>query len=374
MHFYPLKWAKNHFTEKAPAHVIGTTELPIDNNNEEHQHRPRVGPLQIGPLSISPPVLQAPMAGFSNYAYRCILRRFGGVGLPATEMVCARGVMEMDARGEDAPQRLWGVADEPRPLAVQIWDNDPDTLSAVGRRLAEDFAVSVVDINFGCPARAVSQKAQSGSYLLQYPGRIEAIVRRVVEACDPTPVTAKIRLGPSRRLITASEVCLAVEEAGAAAVTVHGRTAKDMYCGRADWETIAEVKQKLRRIPLIGNGDITSVEAALQAFSRYGVDGIMIGRAALGRPWLFSQIRAALDGEAVPPEPTLVEQERILLEHYRLIVERFGPRKGTILMRRYACCYARGMCGARRFRTNVAKAKTAEEFEAFIERDFPKDE
>ncbi len=314
------------------------------------------------------------MAGFSNYAYRCILRRFGGVGLAATEMVCARGVMEMDARGEDAPQRLWGVADEPRPLAVQIWDNDPDTLSAVGRRLAEDFAVSVVDINFGCPARAVSQKAQSGSYLLQYPGRIEAIVRRVVEACDPTPVTAKIRLGPSRRLITASEVCLAVEEAGAAAVTVHGRTAKDMYCGRADWETIAEVKQKLRRIPLIGNGDITSVEAALQAFSRYGVDGIMIGRAALGRPWLFSQIRAALDGEAVPPEPTLVEQERILLEHYRLIVERFGPRKGTILMRRYACCYARGMCGARRFRTNVAKAKTAEEFEAFIERDFPKDE
>ena len=313
------------------------------------------------------------MAGFSNYAYRRILRRFGGVGLPATEMVSARGVMEMDTRGEDTPQRLWGVADEPRPLAVQIWDNDPGTLSAVGRRLAREFAVSVVDINFGCPARAGSEKAQSGSYLLQYPQRIGAIVRRVVEACDPTPVTAKIRLGPSPQQITASEVCLAIEEAGAAAVTLHGRTAQDMYRGRADWEMIAKVKQGLRRIPLIGNGDIATVDEALQAFSRYGVDGVMIGRAALGRPWLFSRIRAALDGEAVPPEPTPAQQQQILLDHYRLIVERFGPSKGTMLMRRYACCYARGMPGTRRFRKNAAKAKTPEELEAVIERDFPKE-
>lgn len=287
-------------------------------------------------------------------------------------MVCARGVLEMDARGEDLPQRLWGVADEPRPLAVQIWDNDPGTLSAVGGRLAREFAVSVVDINFGCPARAISQKAQSGSYLLQYPDRIGAIVRRVVEACSPTPVTAKIRLGPSREQITATEVCLAVEEAGAAAVTVHGRTAQDMYRGQADWDTIAKVKQKLRRIPLIGNGDISSVDAALSAFSRYGVDGIMIGRAAMARPWLFSQIAAALAGEAVPSDPTRIEQERILLDHYRLIVERFGEKKGTLIMRSYACCNAKGLPGARRFRANIALAKTAAEFEAVIERDFPK--
>ena len=292
--------------------------------------------------------------------------------MPATEMVCARGVLEMDARGEDIPQRLWGVADEPRPLAVQIWDNDPDTLSEVGRRLAREFAVSVVDINFGCPARAISRKAQSGSYLLQYPDRIGAIVRRVVAACEPTPVTAKIRLGPSRERITATEVCLAVEEAGAAAVTVHGRTAKDMYRGRADWDSIAEVKQKLRRIPLIGNGDITTVDAALVAFSRYGVDGIMIGRAAMARPWLFSQIQAALAGEAVPPEPTLAEQEQVLLDHYCLMVERFGEKKGTIIMRAYACCHAKGLPGARKFRANVGLAKTSAEFEAVVRRDFPK--
>ncbi|MBN2291047.1 MAG: tRNA-dihydrouridine synthase, partial [Pirellulales bacterium] len=235
-----------------------------------------------------------------------------------------------------------------------------------------EFAVSVVDINFGCPARAVSQKARSGSYLLEYPDRVGAIVRRVVEACAPTPVTAKIRLGPSRERITAGEVCLAIEEAGAAAVTVHGRTAKDMYSGQADWNAVAEVKQKLQRIPVIGNGDITTVQEALRAFSNYGVDGIMIGRAALGRPWLFSQIQAALEGKAIPLDPVLAEQERILLEHFRLIVDRFGERRGTILMRSYACCYARGLPGARRFRANAARAKSSDEFQSIVRRDFPK--
>ena len=328
--------------------------------------------LNIGPLRISPPLLQAPMAGFTNFAYRQILRRHGGVGLLATEMVSARGVMEMDARGEHAPQRLWGVADEARPLAVQIWDNDPGTLASVGARLAREFAVSVVDINFGCPTRAVAAKAGSGSYLLQYPQRIGAIVERVARACRPTPVTAKIRLGPSRERITAVEVALAVEEAGAAAVTIHGRTARDMYHGQADWDMIARVKQSVGRIPVIGNGDIATVEAAVGAFAQYGIDGVMIGRAALARPWLFSQIQAALNNQTVPPEPSLAEQERILLDHYRLIIGRFGEKKGTILMRHYACRHAHGLPGARRFRANVAMAKTQNQFEAVVRRDFPK--
>jgi len=152
-------------------------------------------PLWIGPLLIDPPVLQAPMAGFTNYAYRQIIRRFGGVGLPAAEMLSARGFLQISDRGGPLPDRLWGVADEPRPLAVQIWDNDPAKLAAVGRRLAEEFRVSVVDINFGCPVRNVSQKAQSGSYLLRYPERVGQIVAQVAAACRTVPVTAKIRLG-----------------------------------------------------------------------------------------------------------------------------------------------------------------------------------
>ena len=147
-------------------------------------------PLAIGPLLIWPPLLQAPMAGFTNYAYRQLLRRLGGIGLPATEMVSARGFLGIDACRGELPERFWGIGDEPRPLAVQIWDNDPETLAAVGQRLAHELHVSVVDINFGCPVRDVSEKAQSGSYLLRYPDRVGRIVQRVAASCAPVPVTA----------------------------------------------------------------------------------------------------------------------------------------------------------------------------------------
>ncbi len=193
-------------------------------------------PLHIGPLLIDPPILQAPMAGFTNYAYRQVVRHFGGVGLQATEMICARGFLWMEREEETYPDRLWGVADEPRPLAVQIWDNDPETLAAVGAKLAHDLKVSVVDINFGCPVKQVTVKAHSGSYLLRCPATVGKIVERVVRACEPTPVTAKIRLGCTRNNINAIEVATTVESAGAAAITVHGRTAQDFFTGCADWD------------------------------------------------------------------------------------------------------------------------------------------
>ncbi|HUT10897.1 MAG TPA: tRNA dihydrouridine synthase DusB [Thermoguttaceae bacterium] len=329
-------------------------------------------PLRIGTLVIDPPVLQAPMAGFTNFAFRQIVRRFGGAGLLATEMVSARGFLQIDARGEKLSERLWGVRDEPRPLAVQIWDNDPEDLAAVGRRLVGEFGVSVVDINFGCPVKAVSQSAKSGSYLLRDPARVGRIVARVVEACDPVPVTAKIRLGISRDSINAIEVARAVESAGGAAVTVHGRTAADRFAGKADWQKIAEIKPHLHRIPLIGNGDLTAPESVVEAFRRYEVDGVMIGRAALGRPWLFRQAQAALCGEPIPPEPTLAEQRQLLLDHFNLIVDRFGPTKGTILMRKYACNYARSRPGARAFRRHAATVSTPEEFVAAVEEHFPR--
>src|SRR5688500_10137472 len=177
-------------------------------------------PLRIGPLVVDPPILQAPMAGFTNYAYRQVVRDFGGVGLQATEMICARGFLWMEKEDEGYPDRLWGVADESRPLAVQIWDNDPETLAAVGAKLAHELKVSVVDINFGCPVKQVTQKAHSGSYLLRCPATVGRIVERVVKACDPIPVTAKIRLGCTRNNINAIEVAQTVESAGAAAITV----------------------------------------------------------------------------------------------------------------------------------------------------------
>lgn len=314
------------------------------------------------------------MAGFTNAAFRQVVREFGGVGLLATEMVNARGFVWMDEHEAEHPDRLWGVAQEPKPLAVQIWDNDPETMAKVGRRLVEEYQVSVVDINFGCPVKQVTEKAHSGSYLLRHPARMFDIIRRLVEACDPTPVTAKIRLGCSRNSVNCNEVARVVEEAGAAALTVHGRTAQEMFRGHADWDRISQIKEHLRQIPLIGNGDLDSPEKVVDAFRRYNVDGIMIARASLGRPWLFAQAAAALRGDPIPPDPTLQRQRAVMLHHYRLVADRFGEEKGTVLMRKYACCYAQGKHGARHFRTHVAKVSTAAEFFQVVDEYFPTEE
>jgi tRNA-dihydrouridine synthase B len=330
--------------------------------------------LCIGNVKIDPPILQAPMAGFTNAAFREVVRQFGGAGLLATEMVNARGFVWMDQNVAEHPDRLWGVAEEARPLAVQIWDNDPETMAKVGSRLVEEYRVSIVDINFGCPVRQVTEKAHSGSYLLREPLRMSKIISRLVEACSPTPVTAKIRLGCSRDNVNCNEIARVVEEAGAAALTVHGRTAQDMFKGYADWERISEIKSHLKRIPLIGNGDLDSAEKVVHAFSNYNVDGVMIARACLGRPWLFAQAEAALRGMPIPAEPTLDEQREVMLNHYRLVVERFGEEKGTVLMRKYACCYAQGKRGARYFRTHVARVATADEFYQVVREFFPEDE
>jgi tRNA-dihydrouridine synthase B len=333
---------------------------------------PRIRPLRIGILTVDPPVLQAPMAGYTNYAFRQMVRQYGGVGLQATEMISARSFIWRDRPGCEQPDRLWGVRDEPRPLAVQIWDNDPTTLARVGERLVREYRVSVVDLNFGCPVRQVTERARSGSYLLRDPQRMGTIIERVVQACAPVPVTAKIRLGCSRESINAIEVAQVVESAGAAALTVHGRTAQDFFRGSADWEQISQIKPHLRRIPLIGNGDLNSPQAVVAAFQRFAVDGVMIARACLGRPWLFRQIQAALRGEPIPADPSLEEQRHCLLHHFQLVTERFGQEKGTILMRKYACCYAQGLPGARRFRTEVANVRSAQDFHEVVRQSFPR--
>ncbi|MBX9791477.1 MAG: tRNA dihydrouridine synthase DusB [Pirellulales bacterium] len=360
---------------ESPVGSGGTSGLHIlVQGSAESSPRPAssIRPLKIGPLVVDPPVLQAPMAGFTNYAFRQIVREFGGAGLQATEMISAKGFLWREEHETELPDRLWGVADEPRPLAVQIWDNDPGLLAAVGARLAHVFRVSVVDINFGCPVRQLTEKAHSGSYLLKFPDRVGSIVERVVRACAPTPVTAKIRLGCTRDRIVANEVAQVVEEAGGAALTVHGRTAQDFFQGSADWERIAAIKPHLKKIPLIGNGDLDSVDKVLHALATYDVDGVMIARAALGKPWLFRQVQAALAGESIPPDLSLAEQRGLMLHHYDLVISRFGVEKGTILMRKYACCYAQGKPGARDFRSRVSRVASAPEFHEVVDRYFPR--
>jgi len=372
----PTTKSNSAHSQSSVGNTNSTQEKSIqeaEGANESKFILPSVRPIHIGNVKVDPPILQAPMAGFTNYAFRQIVREFGGSGLITTEMVNARGFVWLDENTPTHPDRLWGVRDEPRPLAVQIWDNQSETMAKVGKRLVEDYQVSIVDINFGCPVKQVTEKAKSGSYLLRTPDKMGEIISAVVKACAPTPVTAKIRLGCTRDNINAIDVAQVVEGSGAAALTVHGRTAQDMFRGHSDWDRISEIKPYLKKIPLIGNGDLDSADKVIHAFKNYDVDGVMIARACLGRPWLFSQCAAALKGEPVPPDPSLEEQRQCLIHHFNLIVSRFGESKGAQLMRRYACCYAQGRHGARHFRTHVAKVSTAEEFHAVVEEHFPRD-
>lgn len=330
-----------------------------------------VAPLMIGSVVVDPPVLQAPMAGYTNYAFRQVVREFGGAGLLATEMIAARSAMWLETNRGEHPDRLWGVQDEPRPLAVQMWDNDPDNLAKVGRRLAKDFKVSVVDLNFGCPVRQVTVKAQSGSWLLRDPDRVGAIVSRVVDACDGVPVTAKIRLGCADTCRTAIEVAQRIEEAGAACLTVHGRVASQFFSGHADWDAITAVKRSVSRMPIVGNGDIDSAETAVARLRDSGVDGVMIARESLSRPWIFAQIAALLRGEPLPPDPSLDEQRALVLHHYDLVCQRFGVERGTLLMRKFACSYAQGLPGAREFRGKISRVQTREDFLEVMRTTFP---
>ncbi|ASV76316.1 tRNA dihydrouridine synthase B [Thermogutta terrifontis] len=314
---------------------------------------PAILAVRIGPLEISPPLFQAPMAGYSNYAFRQLLRRLGGVGLLCTEMVSARGFLELDRRYGKLPERLWGVREEPRPVAVQIWDNDPDKLAQVAERLVEDFHVSALDINFGCPAEQITKGVACGAYLLKDPELVGKIVSRVVRTVSPVPVTAKMRLGYTDHQLTACEVARVVEQAGGSAVFVHGRTAQQKYRGTANWERIAEVKAAVQRIPVIGNGDIRSAVDAVNNLQRYRLDGVMIGRAALSRPWIFREASALLAGKTPPPEPTPEEQFDLIREQYEVLIGQFGIPKATILMKQFLCRFIAFRPGSKHLRVNI---------------------
>jgi tRNA-dihydrouridine synthase B len=217
-------------------------------------------------------------------------------------------------------------------------------------------------LNFGCPAKQIAGKSASGSFLLQFPDRIGDIVQKVAAAATPVPVTAKIRLGRTRDTINAIDVAQAIESAGAAGITIHGRTAADMYHGKADWEEIAKVKPKLRTIPLIGNGDIKTVEDAIFRIERYPVDGIMIGRGGIAKPWLFRQIAQTLRGEPADEEPSGRQIGEMIHRHFETLQHQFNEHAALILIGKVVCHYAAGKSGARKFRNDVCTARDAETF------------
>ncbi len=325
-----------------------------------------VVPIRLGSVVIDPPLFQAPLFDYTNHFFRLLLRHFGGVGLTCTELVHARGLVELFTRRGQFPEQLWGVRDEPRPLAVQLWDNDPVWLVRAVSLVVAELAPSVIDLNFGCPSHRVSQRSAGGANLLKNPEQIGMLVEEAVKAAGTTPVTVKTRLGWDPTCSVAGRVAEIVEQAGAAAVTIHGRFATERMRGHADWQAIAAVKRYLRRIPLIGNGDIRTPSQAVAAFASYGVDGVMIGRAAVTTPWIFRDIRALLEGQPVPPPPGPDEQVELLLEYMNRLAELLGPHRALTLTQKFCCKFVVGRRGASKLRLVISQARSLPELRRVI--------
>lgn len=323
--------------------------------------------LRLGPVTLTDPVLSAPIAGFTDRIFRDIVRDFGGCGLIYTEMVSAGGWVQ----GNIPPDRLQGVDDEARPLGVQLWDREEAPLEEAARRLV-DLGITVIDLNFGCPKKRIMGTHAAGATLLRDPATVGRLVAAARRGAGAVPVTAKIRLGPSLHTRTAPAVARAAADNGAAAVTVHGRTAADGYGVPCNREWIAEVVRAVD-VPVIANGDVHDAASALATLRVTGAAGVMVARGCLTRPWVFREIAAALRGEAVPAPPSYADQRALLLRHHAAMVEREGERWGTVAMRKFAVRYLTGIPGSRHFRDQITRAESAAQFRETVERFFPVD-
>ena len=293
--------------------------------------------MQIGNLTFGPrPVFLAPMEDVTDISFRYICKSFGAE-LMFTEFISSDGLIR-DAAKTIAKMRLY---DYERPIGIQIYGHLPDAMVEAAVRAAE-AGPDLIDINFGCPVNKIARRG-AGSGMMREPDKMVEITRRVVEAVK-LPVTVKTRLGwdeESRIIVPLAE---RLQDAGIAALTIHGRTRCQLYKGEADWTLIGEVKRNpCMKIPIIGNGDITTPEKAKEAFDRYGVDAIMIGRASFGHPWIFREVRHYLDTGELLPSMSVAERVELAERHLAKSLEVKGPKVGILEMRRHLSCYFKGL-------------------------------
>ncbi len=323
---------------------------------------PRYAPLDLGPdLQIWPPVVLAPMAGVTNYPYRKICRRYGA-GLCVAEMVSSRGILE----GHRGTWRLVHFGAQERPRSIQIFGSDPVAMGEAARRFVGDLDVDHIDINFGCPVHKLVKKGM-GAAVPADPAKCRRVVRAVVQAADPVPVTIKVRLGLDEDRLTYEDAGRIAEGEGCRWITVHGRTAAQRYSGRARWEPIAELNAALS-IPVLGNGDIFAPEDAIRRMEETGVPGVVIGRGCLGNPWLFAGIRALIEGRSPPPLPTPEEVVAVVREHFRLLRGHFeeSEHHALLRMRKFGAWYATDFRGAAAFRRQFSLLSSEAELERIL--------
>jgi nifR3 family TIM-barrel protein len=297
----------------------------------------RVGrvPLRLGPLSVDPPVVLAPMAGVTTPAFRTLCRRHGA-GLYVCEMITARALVE----GNDRTARMLAPAPGEPVRSVQLYGTDPVVVADAVRILVEDWGVDHVDLNFGCPAPKVTRKG-GGAALPAHPVLFGRIVSAAVRSARTVPVTVKMRLGLDSGHLTYLVAGRIAEQAGVSAVTLHARTAEQLYSGRADWEAIGELVAALQ-VPVLGNGDIWEAADARAMQRETGCAGVVVGRGALGRPWLFAELAAAYADRPPPPAPELGGVADTLLEHARLLADTVGEPTACREIRRHVGWYLTG--------------------------------
>lgn len=308
----------------------------------------KLGKIELDPRSAG----LAPMAGVADMAFRELCVEYGATYV-VSEMVSSKGLTMCDRKS----RKLLVLSDKERPAAAQIFGCDPKIMaqSAVS---CLDFHPDVIDINMGCPAPKIAGNG-GGSALLKSPALAGEIIREVVNAVD-LPVTVKIRIGWDKDSINAVEMAKIAEQAGAAAVTVHGRTREQMYAPPVDIGTIALVKKSVS-IPVIANGDIVDGLSAAKMIEETGCDYLLVGRGALGRPWVFSQISAYLKYEKVLPEPPVSERMRVMIKHIERICDYKGEKVGIKEARKHAAWYIKGMRGAAAYRQQIGMLSSIEQ-------------
>jgi nifR3 family TIM-barrel protein len=315
--------------------------------------------MRIGPHTLASNLMLSPLAGYTNLPMRLTLRELGGLGWGVTDLINARSLIERN------PAALRFAARHPddRPMAIQLFGSVPGEMRDAAA-ICQELGAEAVDINMGCPVRKVLQVG-GGSAMMTELDRTAALVRGMVEAVS-IPVTAKMRLGWDDQNITAPDLARVLEDVGVAAICVHGRTRAQGFGGRVNLAGIRAVVQAVKRIPVIGNGDVTTPESAKRMIDETGCAGVAIGRGAFYDPWIFRRTDAFLRTGTLPPEPIFDERLAVMRKHFERYCEFYGEERGAVFFRKVAPWYARRFGPAKRFRQGVVKISSREDFEGVL--------
>ena len=316
-----------------------------------------MGKLKIGNVTLSNPYILAPMAGVTDLPFRLLCKE-QGAGLLCMEMVSAKAIQYNNKN----TKALLEIHPQEEPVSLQLFGSEPEVISEVAKQI-EELPFAILDINMGCPVPKIVKNGE-GSALMNQPKLVHEIVSKTVKAIQK-PVTVKIRKGFNDESINAVEIAKIIEDAGAAAVAVHGRTREQYYSGKADWDIIRQVKEAVS-IPVIGNGDVTSGEGALAMMRQTGCDGVMIGRGAQGNPWIFSELREYEKTGQMPARPSHEELKEMMLRHARLQMQYKGDYLGIREMRKHVAWYTTGLPNSAKLRGEINAVESYEELQELL--------